>query len=162
MKTESRGTTVEHAFLKRVCSRFIHLNTPISPIGTRVPITLALPAIPGIIRLHCTKHITGNARDYVPTAQKSFRDNMVWALQESKSVGEYYVHLAKFNANYPNVKVHYIFLISVLFRVRKAYLEQIPKEDWVHYAQVGRGVHTYGWRTSNMAEIGMAFAKKMR
>ncbi len=36
MKTGSRGTTVEPAFLRRVCSRFIHLGTPISPIGTRV------------------------------------------------------------------------------------------------------------------------------
>ena len=52
--------------------------------------------------------------------------------------------------------------LSFVDRVRKAYLEQIPKEDWVHYAQVARGAHTYGWRTSNMAEIGMAFAKKMR
>ena len=29
-------------------------------------------------------------------------------------------------------------------------------------SQVARGAHTYGWRTSNMAEIGMAFAKKIR
>jgi hypothetical protein len=56
--------------------------------------------------------------------------------------------------------LHGIFL-SVA-HLRKAYLELIPKEDWVHYAQVARGAHTYGWRTSNQAEIGMACAKKMR
>jgi hypothetical protein len=122
-------------------------------------------AISGMISLHCTKHIPGMIS--LPTAQKSFHGNMVWALQGSKSVGEYYVHLAKFNANYPDVKVHYIFLVSVVIhdtgytdvesvvRVRKAYLEQIPNEDWVHCAQVAHGAHTYSmagarqtWRKS--------------
>ncbi len=32
----------------------------------------------------------------------------------------------------------------------------------LNYAQVALGAHTYGWSTSNLAEIGMAFAKKMR
>ncbi len=95
---------------------------------------------------------------------------MVWALQGSESVDEYYVHLAKFSANYPDVKVHYIFLVSVVIydtghtdvefvvRARKAYLEQIPKEDWVHYAQwctylwlahVKHGGNRYGVREKN-------------
>jgi hypothetical protein len=38
---------------------------------------------------------------------------MVWALQGSKSQGEYYVHLAKFNTNYPAVKV-----LSILILLR--------------------------------------------
>jgi hypothetical protein len=62
-------------------------------------------SIPGIISLHCTKHIIENARHYVCQAQKSFHDNMVWVLQGSRSQGEHYVHLTKFNANYPDVKV---------------------------------------------------------
>ena len=96
---------------------------------------------------------------------------MVWELQGSKSAGEYYVHLAKFNTNYyPDVKVNVWFIVPRGLHIivhyflgslsRKAYLEQIPKEQWVHYAQVAQGAHTYGWRTSNLAEIGMAFAKK--
>ena len=104
-------------------------------------------SIPGIISLHCTKHIIENARHYVCQAQKSFHDNMVWALQGSRSQGEYYVHLAKFNTNYPDVKVKRAcyYLMQHIFlsigHLRKAYLELIPKEDWVHYAQVARGAY---------------------
>jgi hypothetical protein len=74
-------------------------------------------AIPGIISITCTKHIIENARDYVQTAQKSFHDNMVWELQGSKSAGEYYVHLAKFNTNFPDVKVNVWFIVPRVLHI---------------------------------------------
>ena len=74
-------------------------------------------AIPGIISLNCTKHIIENARNYVQTAQKSFHDNMVWELQGSKSAGEYYVHLAKFNTNFPDVKVNVWFIVPPVLHI---------------------------------------------
>jgi hypothetical protein len=53
----------------------------------------------------------------VPTAQKKFYDNMVWELQGSKSAGEYYVHLAKFNTNYPDVKVNVWFIVPRVLHI---------------------------------------------
>ena len=76
---------------------------------------------------------------YVCQAQKSFHDNMVWALQGSRSQGEYYVHLAKFNTNYPDVKVkracyylmHGVFLS--IAHLRKGYFgKKKPRSVFVH------------------------------
>jgi hypothetical protein len=39
--------------------------------------------------------------------------------------------------------------------LRKAYLELIPKEDWVHYAQVARGAHTYAAGSCADAQPGL-------
>ena len=103
--------------------------------------------LPGIIACSCSKHILDNARHKAPIPQKGFHDNMFWAVQGAKSLGEYHLQLTKFQHNFPAVK---------------AYLEAIPRERWVHFAQHAAGAHTYGWRTSNMAESGQSWAKKMR
>ncbi len=103
--------------------------------------------IPGIISCNCASHILQNTRKNAPVAQKGFHDNMFWAVQGAKSLGEYFCNLTKFQNNYPQVK---------------QYLESIPREQWVHFAQFAAGAHTYGWRTSNMAESSQSWAKKMR
>ena len=103
--------------------------------------------IPGIISCNCALHILQNTRKNAPVAQKGFHDNMFWAVQGAKSLGEYFCNLTKFQNNFPQVK---------------QYLESIPREQWVHFAQLAAGAHTYGWRTSNMAESGQSWAKKMR
>ena len=103
--------------------------------------------IPGIISCYCAFHILGNTRKHAPVEQKGFHDNMFWAVQGAKTAGEYFINLTKFKTNYPAVK---------------QYLESLPRERWVHFAQLGAGAHTYGWRTSNMAESGQSWAKKMR
>ncbi len=80
--------------------------------------------IPGIISCNCALHILQNTRKNAPVAQKGFHDNMFRALQGAKSLGKYFCKLTMFQNNYPQVK---------------QYLESIPCEQWVHFAQLAAG-----------------------
>ena len=97
--------------------------------------------------LNCARHILENARKAAPKVEKDWHPNMFWAVQGAGSESEYYVKLGAFKTNYPQTY---------------DYLKAVPVETWVRYKQIEKGARTYGWRTSNLAEIGQSIAKAMR
>jgi hypothetical protein len=73
--------------------------------------------LPGDISCSCSKHILDNARQKAPITQKGFHDNMFWAVQGAKSLGEYHLHLTKFQRNFPAVKA-YLEAIQLLLLIK--------------------------------------------
>ena len=107
----------------------------------------AFPADNRMQDLMCAKHLLDNARDNAPKEEKNFPPGLFWAAQGSRSMAEYYSMLEKFKKPFP---------------CTYKYLESLDPSKWVLYAQINRGVSTYGWRTSGMAEIGMSMIKEIR
>lgn len=102
---------------------------------------------PDMVSLNCTLHIIKNARKAAPQSEKHFHDNMVWEMQGAKNEAEFFNSLGTMAKNFPYVA---------------DYLYNIDKKTWVHYAQINSGARTYGWRTSNIAEIGQSMFKTFR
>lgn len=82
-----------------------------------------------------------------PQTNLNFPEKPFWKIQGATSESEYWAAIAEMKTNFPSVA---------------DYLSEIDRTRWVLYAQVQAGATTFGWRTSNQAEIGQSMLKKLR